>query len=126
MISIVIAALYMDRSNRKAFIQKKLLQVSAIYLSLTLTSLTIMLTFSHSFLSTSQVLTKQREETLVQQKQEQESLLNSMFPRAIAKNLIAKQAEESRNFEASLDNLRSTSIIRKQVSSSSSLFLSLK
>ena len=116
----------MDRSNRKAFIQKKLLQVSAIYLSLTLTSLTIMLTFSHYFLSTSQVLTKQREETLVQQKQEQESLLNSMFPRAIAKNLIAKQAEESRNFEASLDNLRSTSIIRKQVSSSSSLFLSLK
>ena len=126
MISIFIAALYMDRSNRKAFIQKKLLQVSAIYLSLTLTSLTIMLTFSHYFLSTSQVLTKQREETLVQQKQEQESLLNSMFPRAIAKNLIAKQAEESRNFEASLDNLRSTSIIRKQVSSSSSLFLSLK
>ena len=93
MISIFIAALYMDRSNRKAFIQKKLLQVSAIYLSLTLTSLTIMLTFSHSFLSTSQVLTKQREETLVQKKEEQEALIYSMLPKVIAENLIAKSGK---------------------------------
>ena len=117
MISIIIAALYMERSNRKAFIQKKLLQVRATFHSPSQVS--PLLTFFHSFLSISQVLTKQREETLVQQKQEQESLLNSMFPKAIAKNLIAKQAEESRSFHKSFDRLRSPSNIPKQVNSTS-------
>ena len=74
MLSIFIAALYMDRSNRKAFIQKKLLQVSVDGLSHSHKS------YHHPdflplFLSTSQVLTKQREETLVQKKEEQEALI---------------------------------------------------
>ena len=56
----------MDRSNRSAFIQKKLVQLLAM----------------------------QREQDLLRQKKESDNLLYSMFPKVIAENLIAKQAEE--------------------------------
>ena len=56
----------MDRSNRSAFIQKKLVQLLAM----------------------------QREQDLLRQKKESDNLLYSMFPKVIADNLIAKQAEE--------------------------------
>ena len=52
--------------------------------------LLLLLTCSHSHFSISQALTKQREDTLVKKKEEQEALIHSIFPKAIAKNLIAK------------------------------------
>merc|ERR1712010_14041 len=61
-ITIMIASYFAERSNRKSFIQRKLIQA----------------------------LTKQREDTLVKKKEEQEALIHSIFPKAIAKNLIAK------------------------------------
>ena len=69
----VIASYHMDRSNRSTFIQKKLVQL----------------------------LTLQREQDLLRQKKESDNLLYSMFPKVIAENLIAKQAEE----EEAEDNL---------------------
>merc|ERR1711934_648569 len=65
-ITIMIASYFAERSNRKSFIQKKQLQV----------------------------LTREREEALVKQKKESDNLIHSMFPKAIAENLIAKQAQE--------------------------------
>jgi len=62
----MIASYFAERSNRKSFIQKKQLQV----------------------------LTREREEALVKQKKESDNLIHSMFPKAIAENLIAKQAQE--------------------------------
>ena len=45
-------------------------------------------------LSSAQVLTREREEALVKQKEESDNLIHSIFPKAIAENLIAKQAQE--------------------------------
>ena len=39
-------------------------------------------------------LAKQKEKALIKQKEHQESLIGSIFPPAIAKDLIAKQANE--------------------------------
>ena len=65
-LSIVIVSAFVDRSNRKGFIQKKIIEV----------------------------LARQKEETLMKQKKEQEALIYSIFPRAIARDLIAAQKEE--------------------------------
>jgi len=64
-ITIVIASYFAERSNRKSFIQRKLVQA----------------------------LTKQREDALVKQKEESDSLVHSIFPKAIAKDLIAKSGK---------------------------------
>ena len=65
-LTIVAASWFMDRAIRKAFINKKLVQV----------------------------LTKQREDALVKQKEESDNLIHSIFPKVVAKSLIAKQGEE--------------------------------
>merc|ERR1712216_993922 len=64
-ITTMIASYFAERSNRKSFIQRKLIQA----------------------------LTKQREDTLVRQKEESYTLIHSIFPKAIAKNLIAKSGK---------------------------------
>merc|ERR1711934_763087 len=64
-ITIVIASYFAERSNRKSFIQRKLLQA----------------------------LTKQREDALVKQKEESDSLIHSIFPKVVAENLIAKSGK---------------------------------
>merc|ERR1711934_483523 len=79
-ITIMIASYFAERSNRKSFIQKKQVQV----------------------------LTREREEALVRQKEESDNLIYSMFPKAIAENLIAKQAQDHTG--AALD--RTTSMER--------------
>ena len=63
-ITVMITSYFAQRSNRKAFINKKLVQV----------------------------LAKQREESLMTQKEEQEALIHSIFPRAIASDLISKHS----------------------------------
>merc|ERR1719305_335824 len=79
-ITIMIASYFAERSNRKSFIQKKQVQV----------------------------LTREREEALVRQKEESDNLIHSMFPKAIAESLIAKQAQDHTG--AALD--RATSMKR--------------
>jgi len=79
-ITIMIASYFAERSNRKSFIQKKQVQV----------------------------LTREREEALVRQKEESDNLIHSMFPKVIAENLIAKQAQDHTG--AALD--RATSMKR--------------
>ena len=54
----------MDISNRQSFINKKIIEA----------------------------LTKQREKTLLQQKEDHENLIHSIFPPAVAKDLIRKQS----------------------------------
>jgi len=61
-VCVVVVSVIVDISNRKFFIQMKVVQA----------------------------LTKQRENALVKQKEESDSLIHSIFPKAIAKNLIAK------------------------------------
>merc|ERR1719331_1518019 len=89
----MIASYFAERSNRKSFIQRKLLKVGADTLLQHSRPLFLLLTCSHSFLSTSQALTKQREDALVKQKEESYTLIHSIFPKAIAKNLIAKSGK---------------------------------
>ena len=75
---IIIVSFFVERSNRKAFVNKKIIDV----------------------------FTKQREESLLQQKKEQEDLVYSIFPKPIAKDLISKQTEKKRTLlESSLESL---------------------
>merc|ERR1712032_1170268 len=64
--SLIIVGFFTDRLHRNAFVNMKIIQI----------------------------LTKQKEEALMKQKEESDHLLYSMFPKVIAENLIAKQAEE--------------------------------
>ena len=64
-LAIVIVGVFLSRSNRKAFVNKKIIKA----------------------------LTKQREETLMQQKKESESLLYSIFPKPVARDLMRSQSE---------------------------------
>merc|ERR1712188_86296 len=64
-VCVVVVSVIVDLSNRKAFINKKIIEV----------------------------LQKQREDTLVKQKSESDSLIHSIFPKAIAKDLIAKSGK---------------------------------
>ena len=68
---IIIVSFFVERSNRKAFVNKKIIDV----------------------------FTKQREESLLQQKIEQEDLVYSIFPKPIAKDLIRNQTEKKRTPE---------------------------
>ena len=68
---IIIVSFFVERSNRKAFVNKKIIDV----------------------------FTKQREESLLQQKKEQEDLVYSIFPKPIAKDLIRNQTEKKRTPE---------------------------
>ena len=61
----VIASYFMERFNRSAFIQKKLVQLLAM----------------------------QREQDLLRQKEDSDNLLYSMLPKVIAENLIAKSGK---------------------------------
>ena len=94
-ITIMIASYFAERSNRKSFIQKKQLQVSAdAYTEHTEVS-QLVTNFLPLFpLSSAQVLTREREEALVKQKEESDNLIHSMFPKVIAESLIAKQGED--------------------------------
>mmetsp|Transcript_1362 Transcript_1362/g.2337 ORF Transcript_1362/g.2337 Transcript_1362/m.2337 type:complete len:365 (-) Transcript_1362:124-1218(-) len=75
---IIIVSFFVERSNRKAFVNKKIIDV----------------------------FTKQREESLLQQKKEQEDLVYSIFPKPIAKDLIRNQTEKKRTLlESSLESL---------------------
>ena len=92
-LSIVIVSAFVDRSNRKGFIQKKIIEV----------------------------LARQKEETLMKQKKEQEALIYSIFPRAIARDLIAAQKEEDEDDFNPAATLRS---LGRKVSLSSPSFCS--
>ena len=61
---LVVVSVIVDISNRQSFINKKIIEA----------------------------LTKQREETLLQQKEDHENLIHSIFPPAVAKDLIRKQS----------------------------------
>merc|ERR1712216_644376 len=80
-ITTMIASYFAGRSNRKSFIQRKLVQA----------------------------LTKQREDTLVKKKEEQEALIHSIFPKAIAKNLIAKSGNQEEEGGSSSNFIRALS-----------------
>ena len=61
---VVVVSVIVDISNRQNFINKKIIEA----------------------------LTRQREKTLLQQKEEHENLIHSIFPPAVAKDLIRKQS----------------------------------
>ena len=63
-VCVVVVSVIVDISNRKSFINKKIIEA----------------------------LTRQREKTLLQQKEEHENLIHSIFPPAVAKDLIRKQS----------------------------------
>ena len=61
---VLVVSVIVDITNRQSFINKKIIEA----------------------------LTKQREETLLQQKEDHENLIHSIFPPAVAKDLIRKQS----------------------------------
>ena len=103
----------MDQSNRAAFVNKKVSGLS-LSLSLVFSSLVfddaISLDAMH-FLQIISALAKQREATLQKQKEDQENLIHSIFPKQVARELIASQSEDkgifSRSPKESLRNLAS-------------------
>ena len=64
---VVVVSVIVDISNRQNFINKKIIEA----------------------------LTRQREKTLLQQKEEHENLIHSIFPPAVAKDLIRKQSGQN-------------------------------
>merc|ERR1711907_326214 len=66
-VCLVVVSVIVDISNRQSFINKKIIEA----------------------------LTKQREKTLLQQKEEHENLIHSIFPPAVAKDLIRRQSSKS-------------------------------
>ena len=75
-VAIVIVSFFVSRANRKAFVNKKIIEA----------------------------FTKQREESLVKQKEEYESLVYSIFPKPVARDLMQKHADG----EMSVSSLRSS------------------
>ena len=63
---VVVVSVIVDISNRQNFINKKIIEA----------------------------LTRQREKTLLQQKEEHENLIHSTFPPMVAKNLIRRQTQQ--------------------------------
>merc|ERR1711977_736448 len=78
-LAIVVVCVFLSRSNRKAFVNKKIIKA----------------------------LTKQREETLMKQKKESESLLYSIFPKPVARELMRSQSETEGTPESFQSTLRS-------------------
>jgi len=66
-VCLVVVSVIVDISNRQSFINKKIIEA----------------------------LTKQREGTLLQQKEDHENLIHSIFPPAVAKDLIRRQSSKS-------------------------------
>jgi len=66
-VCLVVVSVIVDISNRQSFINKKIIEA----------------------------LTKQREKTLLQQKEDHENLIHSIFPPAVAKDLIRRQSSKS-------------------------------
>ena len=62
----MVVSVIVDITNRQSFINKKIIEA----------------------------LTKQREKTLLQQKEDQENLIHSIFPPAVAKSLIRRQTQQ--------------------------------
>jgi len=79
-VQICIVSFFVDRTNRRAFVNKRLVEVQQIKLN-------------HS--------NKQKERMLKRQKKDQEDLIYSIFPKVIAKDLIAKQARKNQMEEVS-------------------------
>merc|ERR1711934_671902 len=65
-VCLVVVSVIVDISNRQSFINKKIIEA----------------------------LTKQREETLLQQKEDHENLIHSIFPPVVAKDLIRRQSRQ--------------------------------
>merc|ERR1711977_290835 len=78
-VAIVIVSFFVSKSNRKAFVNKKIIEA----------------------------FTKQREETLMKQKKESESLLYSIFPKPVARELMRSQSETEKAPESFQSSLRS-------------------
>lgn len=70
---IIIVSFFVDRSNRTAFVNRKVIEVQQRKLN-------------HS--------SKLREQFLLRQKQDQEDLIFSVFPKIVAQDLISKQSTE--------------------------------
>merc|ERR1711970_670323 len=66
-VCVLVVSVIVDISNRQSFINKKIIEA----------------------------LTKQREKTLLQQKENHENLIHSIFPPAVAKDLIRRQSSKS-------------------------------
>ena len=82
-LAIVIVGVFVSRSNRKAFVNKKIIMA----------------------------LTKQREESLMKQKEESESLLYSIFPKPVARDLMRSHYETetlSESLQSSLGGVGSS------------------
>ena len=114
----MIASYFAERSNRKSFIQKKQLQVGADAFS-QYRGLTVPDLFPFFPLSSAQVLTREKEEALVKQKEESDNLIYSMFPKVIAENLIAKKAaadlKVSSLFSSQMSSVSSTKVMAKSL-----------
>ena len=66
-VCVVVVSVIVDISNRQSFINKKIIEA----------------------------LTKQREQHLLQQKEDQENLIHSIFPPMVAKDLIRRQTQQT-------------------------------
>ena len=70
---IIIVSFFVDRSNRLAFVNRKVITVQQKKLNQS---------------------SKLREQFLLRQKQDQEDLIFSVFPKIVAEDLISKQSEQ--------------------------------
>ena len=66
-VCVVVVSVIVDISNRQSFINKKIIEA----------------------------LTKQREQHLLQQKEDQENLIHSIFTPMVAKDLIRRQTQQT-------------------------------
>lgn len=88
-LQICIVSYFVDRANRKAFVNKRIVTVQQEKLNKS---------------------NKQKENLLRKQKKDQEDLIYSIFPKVIARELITKQAEENAMRERSATMNRSISL----------------
>jgi len=79
-VAIVIVSFFVSRSNRKAFVNKKIIEA----------------------------FTKQREESLLKQKDEYESLVYSIFPKPVARDLMQKHADGEMSVSSLQSSFRSS------------------
>ena len=90
-LAIVIVSFFESRSNRKAFVNKKIIEA----------------------------FTKQKEASLMKQNEEYESLVYSIFPKPVARDLMHKQSEremtEDQSSLRSLDELRRSKSLYRSV-----------
>ena len=79
-LAVIIVSFFVSRANRKAFVNKKIIEA----------------------------FTKQREESLLKQKDEYESLVYSIFPKPVARDLMQKHADGEMSVSSLQSSFRSS------------------